>query len=289
MPTADCGLVATDLQFAPGAKPTGTDCCEWPGVECCGGRIVELKLANGTLTGSIPASLGSLDALEGLDLRKNSLHGSVPRSIANLVGLKRLDLSANDLSGELPVLPLSIVNCTLLAGNTERNSFACTPATNRSGPCFADHNSPLQSLPTACPAPLPLSTTDPPAATSNFPLIPVAAGAAALLILAIAAYLFYRRRQRSRRELDDEKPYYPTWRMSDNASFRTRTRTSSVGQDTTSSWIYPGRSRSSIRSVASSAVTDDGIRTYLDWSRPVAGSGDGLPLVRRREPPPVER
>ena len=50
----------------------------------------------------IPASLGNLPKLQGLDLLDNNLSGSIPAALGNLGELRSLYLSSNDFSGSIP-------------------------------------------------------------------------------------------------------------------------------------------------------------------------------------------
>ena len=61
-----------------------------------------LYLSGNNLTGSISYSLGNLSELLILDLSRNSLTGSLPSGFESLAKLTRLDLSSNYLSGSIP-------------------------------------------------------------------------------------------------------------------------------------------------------------------------------------------
>ena len=67
--------------------------------ECFGhdGRVEELKLEEFGLTGAVPAEVGRLSALRGLDLNVNQLT-SVPEEIGQLTSLEVLDLECNELT-----------------------------------------------------------------------------------------------------------------------------------------------------------------------------------------------
>lgn len=88
-----------------------TPCQSWRGVTCGGGewnessptRVVALTLPNCRLLGSIPASLGAIEYLRGVDLSNNSLNGSIPATLLRASELQTLDLSNNLFSGEVPV------------------------------------------------------------------------------------------------------------------------------------------------------------------------------------------
>ncbi|NOQ39680.1 MAG: hypothetical protein GQ562_05115 [Anaerolineales bacterium] len=87
---------------------TDTSPCEWYGISCSENNLVELKLPDNNLVGSIPIEIGYLSALEVLDLRNNTLSGPIPPEIGNLNNLEYLDLAANEsdtclISGTMPV------------------------------------------------------------------------------------------------------------------------------------------------------------------------------------------
>ena len=62
-------------------------------------RLTLLSLAGDALTGSIPAELGSLAALQRLDLSDNRISGPLPASLSRLP-LLELSLARNLLTGE---------------------------------------------------------------------------------------------------------------------------------------------------------------------------------------------
>lgn len=69
------------------------------------GNLKELRflgLSNHGLTGGIPASLGSLSNLEYLGLSYNQLSGEIPASLGSLGRLEHLGLAHNELTGEIP-------------------------------------------------------------------------------------------------------------------------------------------------------------------------------------------
>ena len=77
----------------------------WDGITTSGtpSRVTELDLSNESLSGTIPAELGTLFELTTLDLRSNSLTGSIPRELGWLFNLEELRLSGNSLTGCIPV------------------------------------------------------------------------------------------------------------------------------------------------------------------------------------------
>ncbi|KAM2587870.1 hypothetical protein EV1_045379 [Malus domestica] len=62
-----------------------------------------LNLANNTLNGLIPSSLGNLTALESLDLSENQLSGSIPSNLVQLNFLAYFNVSHNHLWGPIPL------------------------------------------------------------------------------------------------------------------------------------------------------------------------------------------
>ena len=77
---------------------------EWTGIEVhrFTGRVVELRLSDQGLSGTIPAELGSLTELTVLSLPNNGLTGMIPPQLGNLKRLQELWLSNNRLTGMIP-------------------------------------------------------------------------------------------------------------------------------------------------------------------------------------------
>ncbi|WP_161575459.1 leucine-rich repeat domain-containing protein [Beggiatoa leptomitoformis] len=91
----------------------GKEICSWTGVTCGGGSVVELKLSNSGLSGTLPGEISQLSNLVLLDLSGNDkLSGSVPNSITNLTKL---------LSNG--VLPLQIAGTKLCVDTPKLSSF----------------------------------------------------------------------------------------------------------------------------------------------------------------------
>ena len=92
----------------------------WHGVSTdANGRVTGLSFSENQLTGSIPASLGSLTNLRELWLGDNQLTGSIPASLGNLTNLERLWLGDNQLTGSIPASlgSLTKVHTLSLGGN----------------------------------------------------------------------------------------------------------------------------------------------------------------------------
>ena len=64
--------------------------------------LILLRLTFSALSGSIPSSLGGLTGLTLLGLDGNSLTGSIPSSLGALTGLSQLAFGINSLSGSIP-------------------------------------------------------------------------------------------------------------------------------------------------------------------------------------------
>ena len=74
---------------------------DWHGVTKSGGRVSYLDLDQNGLTGSIPAQLGTLTDLVGLNLGDNALSGPIPGELGN-TSLHIITLYRNNLSGPIP-------------------------------------------------------------------------------------------------------------------------------------------------------------------------------------------
>lgn len=82
---------------------TDADLDRWFGVTTNGDeRVVRLELPDNGLSGSIPAGIGRLEALETLDLDSNRIAGAFPPELGDLSNLESLWLSDNALSGTIP-------------------------------------------------------------------------------------------------------------------------------------------------------------------------------------------
>lgn len=72
--------------------------CDWYGVGCANGHVVELNLMNNRLNGLLPQTLANLTQLEQLSMVGNQLRGGVPPAICALIDtITTSDLSYNTL------------------------------------------------------------------------------------------------------------------------------------------------------------------------------------------------
>ena len=80
----------------------GPSVSEWFGVEIQGDRVKKITLIDNNLTGTLPAEIGDLNALDNLILNVNNLTGPIPSEIGSMIELDTLILSINSLSGNIP-------------------------------------------------------------------------------------------------------------------------------------------------------------------------------------------
>ncbi|WKA04203.1 hypothetical protein VitviT2T_022260 [Vitis vinifera] len=73
--------------------------------------LMTLVISNNHLSGEIPQFLNKMPSLYIVDMSNNSLPGTIPRSLGSLTTLRFLVLSNNNLSGELPS---HLQNCSAL-------------------------------------------------------------------------------------------------------------------------------------------------------------------------------
>ncbi|XP_057837068.2 leucine-rich repeat receptor protein kinase HPCA1 [Cryptomeria japonica] len=102
---------------------SGTDPCDsqWDGVTCTDGRITSLILSSVGLKGSLSNQIGSLSALQTLDLSYNTeLTGRLPGSIGNLVSLKILMMIGCNFIGQIPSALGNLTNLSFLALNSNK-------------------------------------------------------------------------------------------------------------------------------------------------------------------------
>jgi hypothetical protein len=87
-----------NLHFNGFATITGTLPSELSNLK----KLKLLEVNGNKLTGSIPASFGTMTNLEDLRLQDNQLTGAIPTELGNLKKLKLLLINNNKLSGEIP-------------------------------------------------------------------------------------------------------------------------------------------------------------------------------------------
>ena len=76
---------------------------EWHGVTADGhAQVIELRLHDNRLRGTIPPALGYLGKLRWLDLSDNQLHGTIPPALGNTADLGAMYLDHNRLEGAIP-------------------------------------------------------------------------------------------------------------------------------------------------------------------------------------------
>ena len=98
------------------------DPCNWEWVSCTAGKVRKLKLEFNNLNGTLPNSIGSLDAstLTYLSVHHNALYGTIPTSIASLTSLKTLYVANNAFTGILPPALGSLQNLGRLFVSTNK-------------------------------------------------------------------------------------------------------------------------------------------------------------------------
>jgi Leucine-rich repeat (LRR) protein len=95
--TAESGDAAAiaDLVKSLSLEGGGGGACDVAGIRCDGsGRVTDINLAGKRLSGTLPASLSTLTALQSLQLQGNALTGDVP-SLAGMGSLSNLVLDGN--------------------------------------------------------------------------------------------------------------------------------------------------------------------------------------------------
>ena len=76
---------------------------DWDGVKTTGtpARVTQLRIVDGRLTGTLPASLGKLPMLTRLFLNGSELTGAIPPELGGLAALEQLRLNDNKLTGSI--------------------------------------------------------------------------------------------------------------------------------------------------------------------------------------------
>ncbi|KAM0027677.1 putative leucine-rich repeat-containing, plant-type, leucine-rich repeat domain superfamily [Helianthus debilis subsp. tardiflorus] len=96
---------------------TTLDCCKWYCVKCnkTTGRIIELTIFAGNISGQIPPEVGNLPYLQTLMFHKlTNLTGQIPSTITKLTHLTSLTLSWTNLSGPVHSFLSQLTNLNFL-------------------------------------------------------------------------------------------------------------------------------------------------------------------------------
>ncbi|TAE00005.1 MAG: T9SS C-terminal target domain-containing protein [Bacteroidetes bacterium] len=80
-------------------KPLST----WLGVKVSNQRVTELDVFKNNLTGTLPAEIGNLTAIQRFYVDQNQITGTIPKEIGNLQNAVRIYLSENLFEGTIPV------------------------------------------------------------------------------------------------------------------------------------------------------------------------------------------
>ncbi|KAK9075838.1 hypothetical protein SSX86_004167 [Deinandra increscens subsp. villosa] len=93
-----------------GWKSSGGDPCQelWTGVYCVGSSIMQIKLNNLNISGSLGYELNNLHHLKQLDVSNNNIYGEIPYGLP--LNLTHLNLACNNLSQYIPYSLSSIKN-----------------------------------------------------------------------------------------------------------------------------------------------------------------------------------
>ena len=88
---------------------------QWHGVTVNGqGQVTHLQLRINNLSGSLPAALGKLEALQVISLDRNGISGSLPAELGNLSNLTRLAMNRNSLTGSIPSELGNLTNLSII-------------------------------------------------------------------------------------------------------------------------------------------------------------------------------
>ncbi|XP_075668211.1 uncharacterized protein LOC142638099 [Castanea sativa] len=84
-------------------NPLDPSPCNWLGVQCnSNGQVLEIRLKEVDLQGSLPSNLQPLRSLKIIALLSTNLTGTIPKEFGDYHELSILDLSDNSLSGKIP-------------------------------------------------------------------------------------------------------------------------------------------------------------------------------------------
>ncbi|MEP4599140.1 MAG: LamG-like jellyroll fold domain-containing protein, partial [Cyclobacteriaceae bacterium] len=88
---------------------------DWYGVDAIEGVVTTLSLVGNNLTGTLPASLGSLVSLDYLLLFNNAITGTIPPEYGNLTNVTYFNISLNQLTGTIPTELANLTNCNIFS------------------------------------------------------------------------------------------------------------------------------------------------------------------------------
>ena len=92
---------ATQEDGIPRVSVSGSDTCDWTGIQCVNGTITTINWANSDLVGYLPEEVAGFTDLITLDLGENQLTGPLPDGLFNCSKLEYLYLHENNLNGSL--------------------------------------------------------------------------------------------------------------------------------------------------------------------------------------------
>ncbi|KAF8043770.1 hypothetical protein BT93_A1939 [Corymbia citriodora subsp. variegata] len=95
LPSSLCDMELLDLNLANNSLSGSIP-------DCWKGSLLYLTLSFNKLSGVIPSAIGSLPHLTTLHLNRNRLNGELPQALHYCTGLVILDLGENSLSGSIP-------------------------------------------------------------------------------------------------------------------------------------------------------------------------------------------
>lgn len=101
---------------------------EWYGVTTFHGHVEQIDMIANNLSGKLPAELGNLSELNGINISNNpQLSGEIPPELGNLKKLRNLYLPYNNLSGIIPSTLGNMENMERLILNNNKLSGAIPP------------------------------------------------------------------------------------------------------------------------------------------------------------------
>lgn len=108
--------------------PVG-DPCEWSQVKCSFGQIITLDLSYRNISGTLPNTIHELQSLRHLYMDENLLHSTLPASLGQLTNLRGIQLSGNHFNGHIPDLSsLSKLTSLYLNYNSFSGPLPSSPA-----------------------------------------------------------------------------------------------------------------------------------------------------------------